>query len=215
MSCPICGAEMVDNQICINCGNGTIKKVSRVSKGFAIASLIFSLILLISYAIFIIKPLFYVVQSYCGGCYTDEEVLEITIDESGSLERHEKTEMEARVIVGGGIAIFLIASFNAWICVKRLNKNCIKSPVNKAVGCFGFNLFAVAPIAGIKLLLDFTAKQHEILATDGSYMYKEMNAFNIFDFMVYVGIVTVLISLINIFTAVSAKKSVKKASKVS
>ena len=82
------------------------------SRGFAFVSLIMTLILVISCSIFIVKPLFYVVQSYCGGCYSDEEVLEITIDESGDMARHEKTEMEARIVVGGGIGIFCIALLN-------------------------------------------------------------------------------------------------------
>ena len=181
------------------------------SRGFAFVSLIMTLILVISCSIFIVKPLFYVVQSYCGGCYSDEEVLEITIDESGDMARHEKTEMEARIVVGGGIGIFCIALLNAWVCLRRLNNNCINSPVNKAVGCFCFNLLAVLPILILKFLLDSTAEKNDgIFATDGLFAYKEMNMFNVFDFIVYAGILTVLISLINVFTAASATKSLSK-----
>ncbi len=175
------------------------------SRGFAFVSLIMTLILVISCSVFIVKPLFYVVQSYCGGCYSDEEVLEITIDESGDVARHEETEMEARIVVGGGIGIFCIALLNAWVCLKRLKNNCIKSPVNKAVGCFGFNLFAVAAISVLKFMLDEVAKDN-----NGLYTYEEMNMFNVFDFIVYAGILTVLISLINVFTAASATKSLSK-----
>lgn len=175
------------------------------SRGFAFASLIMTLVLVISCSIFIVKPLFYVVQSYCGGCYSDEEVLEITIDESGDMARHEKTEMEARIVVGGGIGLFCIALLNAWVCLRRLNNNCIKSPVNKAVGCFVFNLLAVVVISTLKFMLDAVAKEN-----NGTYIYEEMNMFNVFDFIVYAGLLAVLISLINVFTATLAKKALSK-----
>lgn len=182
---------------------GVAKKVSGVSRGFSLASLILSLALLVSCVVFVTKPLFYIVQSYCGGIYTDEEVQEAVVEQDE--DDYEDTNTGVQIIVAVGILLVLIAALNAWSCLARLNNNCIKSPVNKAVGCFVFNLILTVPFIILKFMLDDVIVEN----SSGMFTPEEMDMFNIYDMIAVLGVVVVIISLVNIFTSASAKKSVR------
>lgn len=183
---------------------GAVKKVSAVSRGFGLASLILMAVLLVSCIIFMIKPLFYITQSYCGGIFSNEEVEEAIIEQDE--DDYEEANKSAQILFGAVAVLVLMATLNAWSCFARLNNNCVKSPVNKAVGNFVFGLIGIAIFLVLKNKLD------EIVSDGisyGPFSAEEAAMFNVYSLIFVLGIVSVVVNLINIFTAASAKKSVR------
>jgi len=183
---------------------GGTKKAPTASKGVAIGSLALMAVMLLCFVIFITKPLFYICQSYIGGVYSDE-ILEdeiVGMDE----DDYEDANNSARLLFGAATVMVLIGALNAWSCFARIKYNCVKSPVNKAVGNFVFGLLGVIIFVVIKSMLD------EIVTDGISYgMYspEEASMFNIYSIITILGIVSVVVNLINIFAASAAKKATR------
>ncbi len=185
-------------------GFGSAKKVLPVSKYVSIGSMALMAVLLLCFVIFITKPLFYICQSYIGGVYSDE-ILEdeiVGMDE----DDYEEANNSARLLFGAAAVMVLIGALNAWSCFARINNNCVKSPVNKAVGSFVFGLIGLIIFVVIKSMLD------EIVTDGISYgMYSadEAAMFNVYSLITILGIVSVIVNLVNIFTASAAKKATR------
>ena len=99
-----------------------------------------------------------------------------------------------------------IALINAWICFARINKNCPKSPVNKAVGTFVVGLIGVLIFIVLKNMLDESIIDGLDFA---GYTAKEAAKFNVYSLTYVLGLVSVVVNLVNVFTAVSAKKATR------
>ncbi len=183
-------------------GIGGVKKVSPVSKYMSIGSLALMAVLLVCFIIFITKPLFYICQSYMGGVYSDEMLEDeiVGMDE----DDYEGANNSARILFGAAAVMMLIGTLNAWSCFARIKNNSVKSPVNKAVGNFVFGLL------GVIIFMIIKAKLDEIVTDGISYgMYSpdEAAMFNIYSLITILGIVSVIVNLVNIFTASAAKKA--------
>lgn len=183
------------------------KAVSAVNKGVGLANAILLFGLLILYLIFLTKPLFYFTQSYCGGIFDAEEVMEICIEESHDLQRYEETNIGFQIIVGGASLFVFIALLNAVSCALRLYKNCPKSPVNKAVGSFCFVLPVAVLYGALKIVMDHAFKV--TVEQDSVFTVEELAMFNVCDGVFWLGTVVLVLGLINIITSVKAKKEVE------
>ena len=185
-------------------GFGSAKKVSPVSKYVSIGSMALMVVLLFCFVIFITKPLFYICQSYLGGVASDEMIEDeiVGMDE----DDYEDANNSARLLFGAAAVMVLIGALNAWSCFARIKNNCVKSPVNKAVGNFVFGLLGVIIFVVIKSMLD------EVV-TDGInygiYSTDEAAMFNVYSLLTILGIVSVILNLVNIFTASAAKKATR------
>jgi len=191
-------------------GKEETEKVSGLSRSVAWTNLILTLVLLVLFIIFLTKPLFYFTQTYCGGFFTEEEVMEICIENSRDLQEFKEANFGAQIIVGGACVFLFIASLNAISCALRLHNNCRKSPVNKAVGSFCFILPVTVLYGALKLVMDSAFKvavEHE-----GDFKIKELDMFNVCDAAFILGIVLVFVGVTNIITSVKAKKEAKNFS---
>ena len=175
-----------------------------VSKVFSIASIAIMVALLITCIVFVIKPLFYITQSYMGGVATNEEIEEAVIAQDP--DDYEAANSSARIFYGAVIVFVIIAALNAWSCFARINKNCQKSPVNKAVGAFAVGLIGVIIFVVLKNMLD----EAIVDGIDfGGFTPEEAAKFNVYNLAYVLGLVSVVVNLVNIFTAVSAKKATR------
>lgn len=183
---------------------GGAKKAPTASKGVAIGSLALMAVLLVCFVIFITKPLFYICQSYVGGIASDEIIEDeiVGVDE----DDYEEANNSARLLFGAAAVMVLIGALNAWSCFARIKNNCVKSPVNKAVGNFVFGLLGVIIFMVIKSMLDEVVTDG---ISYGMYTADEAAMFNIYSLLTVLGIVSVIVNLVNIFTASAAKKATR------
>lgn len=183
---------------------GGVKKVSPASKGVAIGSLALMAVLLVCFVIFITKPLFYICQSYVGGVASDEIIEDeiVGVDE----DDYDEANNSARLLFGAAAVMVLIGALNAWSCFARIKNNCVKSPVNKAVGNFVFGLLGVIIFVVIKSMLDEVVTDG---ISYGMYTADEAAMFNIYSLLTVLGVVTTIVNLVNIFTASAAKKATR------
>lgn len=185
-------------------GFGGVKKVSPASKGVAIGSLALMAVLLVCFIIFITKPLFYICQSYIGGIVTEEEIEYEMV--GADEDDYEEANNSARILFGVATVMVLIGALNAWSCFARIKNNCVKSPVNKAVGNFVFGLLGVIIFMVIKGMLDEVVTDG---ISFGMYTQSEAAMFNIYSLLTILGIISVIVNLVNIFTASAAKKATR------
>ncbi len=183
---------------------GGAKKAPSASKGVAIGSLALMAVLLVCFVIFITKPLFYICQSYVGGVASNEIIEDeiVGVDE----DDYEEANNSAKLLFGAAAVMVLIGALNAWSCFARIKNNCVKSPVNKAVGNFVFGLLGVIIFVVIKSMLDEVVTDG---ISYGMYTADEAAMFNIYSLLTVLGVVTIIVNLVNIFTASAAKKATR------
>lgn len=185
-------------------GFGGGKKVPPASKAMAIVSLTLMVAMLVCFVIFITKPLFYITESYIGGVFTSEYIEDEIVDQDP--DDYEEANTSARIMFGIAAIMVLIAALNAWSCFARIKNNCIKSPVNKAVGNFVFGMLGVIVYVVIKSMLDEIVRDG---IDYGIYSPDEAAMFNVYSLITILGIVSVVVNLVNIFTASAAKKATR------
>lgn len=192
-------------QPAFNQGYGrTVKAVPPASKGVSLASMIIMIALLVSCIVLVTKPLFYVTQSYCGGIFSADEIEEEMVGQDE--DDYEEANTSARIMFGITAVFALIGALNAWSCFARIKNNCVKSPVNKAVGNFVFGLIGVAVFVIIRSMLDEVVTDG---ISYGAFSEAEASMFNVYGLVFVLGIVSVVVNLVNIFTASAAKKATR------
>ncbi len=183
---------------------GALKQSPAVSKAFSLASLIIMLALLVSCVILMTKPLYYITQSYVGGVMSGEELEEEVVGQDE--DDYEDANNSARIFVVAVMILVVIGSINSWICFMRIKTNCVKSPVNKAVGAFVLGLMGSAIFVILKTMLD------EVISDGldyGGFTPKEAAMFNVYSFAFVLCIVSTIVNLVNIFTASMAKSATR------
>lgn len=184
--------------------NGGGKSVSPLSKYMGLANMILTIVLLVSCVIYLTKPIMFAFQSYYGGVLLDEEVVELVIEQDP--DGYEDANAGYQIFVGVAVVLIIIAVLNAWSCYARLSKGCVKSPVNKAVGAFVLGLIGVGIIIAIKVFTDGVIMD---TAADLDFDLADTSKFNVYNLTFILGIVSVIVNFINIFTSVAAKKATR------
>lgn len=183
---------------------GAIKQSPAVSKVFSLASLVIMLALLISCVVLMTKPLYYITQSYVGGVMSGEELEEEVVGQDE--DDYQDANNSARIFVVAVMIFVIIGAINAWVCFMRIKTNCIKSPVNKAVGAFVLGLFGSAIFIILKTMLD------EVISDGlnyGGFTPQEAAMFNVYSLAFVLCIVSAIVNLVNIFTSSMAKTATR------
>ncbi len=183
---------------------GGAKKSPAASKWVSLASLIITAGLLIALIVLITKPLFYITQSYMGGVATNDEIEIAMIGQDQ--DDYEEANQSARLLFGVAIVFVLIATLNAWSCYARISKDCVKSPLNKAVGTFVLGLIGMIIFIVLKSMLD------EVVVDGiyyGAFTPEDAAKFNVYNLSFLLGIVSIFVNLANIFTSAAAKKATR------
>lgn len=184
---------------------GGVKKQSPLYKGVSLATLVLLVVTIISCLIFMIKPIYYTVESFVGGA-ADEELIEEAMEMQGDEEETEEANNAYRIFVVIAVAFLLIATINALVCFMKINAGCIKSPNLQAVGAFIFTIVGAAVIIGLNLAfkeaigdgLDY-----------GDFSPSEAKKFNVYELMYVLGVASIVVSFVNIITSAMAKKSAR------
>lgn len=174
------------------------------SKAFSLASVIVMLALLVCCVVLITKPLYYITQSYVGNYITGEELEEEVIGQDE--DDYDEANQSARIFVAAVMFFLLIGFINSLSCFMRINANCVKSPVNKAVGAFVLGLIGAAIFVVLKVMLDDVVSDG---IDYGDLTPEKAKMFNVYSLSFVLCIVSVVVNFVNIITASVAKKATR------
>ncbi|MBR3600342.1 MAG: zinc-ribbon domain-containing protein [Lachnospiraceae bacterium] len=178
------------------------KKQSPLFNGISLGTLVLILATVISCLVFMIKPVYYTIESFIGGA-ADEELIEEAMEMQGGEDEVNEVNNAYRIFIVIAVVFLVIATINALVCFLKVNAGCIKSPTLQAVGAFILTLIGAAVIIALHVMfkdaigdgLDY-----------GNFSPEEVKKFNVYDLMYVLGIVSIVVSFVNIITSAMARK---------
>lgn len=180
------------------------KSVPKSSKVVSLTAMILMIALLVSCIILTTKPMFYITDSYYGGMLSGKEIEEMLIEQDP--DDYEEANEGMMIMYGIVLGLVVIATLNAWSCFARINKGCVKSPVNKAVGNLAFEILGLIVFLAFKMQFDevvVDAFSHSVLSPD------DAAKFNVYSLVFILTIVTAFANVVNLITSIQAKQAVR------
>ena len=165
----------------------------------ALITLIATSIAVIVNAILSTNALFYVMQSYTGGKYSDSFIRNEIRNDKDMVE----CEKVFSIIFMVATVLIILALINQLFAFLKIKAGCIKSPVSNSVGGFVFSILGSAIAIGMNA---FFKKSFEEEYSSLSGELREAAKFNIYNMAVILGVIIIIASFINIIVSIREKR---------